>query len=57
MQFKATTQIKHDATTYQEGEILNLSSAEAAPLLEAKAVTPVGTPFKTKTNPLFEAKP
>lgn len=57
MQFKATTPIKHDAKTFEEGEILNLSSEEAAHLLAAGAVTPVGTPFKAKINPLFEAKP
>lgn len=57
MQFRATTQIKHDAKTYQEGDILNLSSEEAAHLLAAEAVTPVATPFTAKINPIFEAKP
>ena len=57
MQFKATTQIKHDATTYQEGDVLSMSSEEAAHLLAAGAVTPIDTPFKEKINPIFEAKP
>lgn len=56
MQFKATTQIKHNETTYQEGETLSLSSTEAEQLLSLGAVTPIDTPFKAKINPLLEVK-
>lgn len=45
MQYRATQRINHNGQIFEAGDLLDLSSAEAAQLLECKAVEPVNDPF------------
>jgi hypothetical protein len=45
MQYRTTTQIKHDGISYPPGELIDLSNEEAAKLLESDAVERVDLPF------------
>lgn len=45
MRYKALTPINHDNTRYEIGDAMDLSDAEAAPLIESKAIEPFTKPF------------
>ena len=50
MKYKALTNINHDCMDYSIGDEIELSDAEAAPLLEAKAVEPSIKPFSKQVE-------
>lgn len=50
MQFRALGPIKHNGQRIEAGEIIDLSDAKAAALLESGAVEPVHVPFSGKIN-------
>lgn len=45
MKYRALGQINHDNVNYYAGDEIELSSAEAAPLLEVKAIEPFHKAF------------
>jgi hypothetical protein len=45
MKYKALGPINHDGQHYNTGDQIELSNAEAAPLLEVKAIEPYHKPF------------
>jgi hypothetical protein len=45
MQYRATQRIQRNGLVYDAGDLLDLSSTEAAQLLEYNAVEPVNDPF------------
>lgn len=45
MQYRALGPIKNNGRRFAAGEILDLTEADAAPLLEIQAVEPVHKPF------------
>lgn len=45
MQFKCLVNVNHDNIFYPFGSEVELSDAEAAPLLEVKAIEPLHKPF------------
>lgn len=50
MQFIATSHIKRDGIEYHAGDLLDLSTEEARPLIEAGAIEPVDLPFAQQLN-------
>lgn len=52
MQYRTTTPIKHNGTRFTEGELLDLSDAEAQQLLELGAIEPVDMPFSGQLKKL-----
>lgn len=45
MKYKALTNVHHDNDKYAPGDEIELADAEAAPLLEVKAIAPSVKPF------------
>lgn len=50
MQYRALGPIKHNGQRTEAGQIIDLSDAEAAALLESGAVEPVDLPYSGKTQ-------
>jgi hypothetical protein len=49
MQYRVLTPIKHDFKSYQEGDLVELSQADAKGLLASQAIKPENTAF-TRPN-------
>lgn len=50
MKYKTLTNVHHDQVVYAKGDEIELSSVEAAPLLEAKAIEPLIKPFSKQVD-------
>ena len=54
MQYRATQRIQHNGLVFEAGAIIDLSSGEAAQLIEVHAVEPVNDPFAGVLKKLSE---
>lgn len=50
MKYRVTTPIKRDGKKFYPGNILELSSEQAGPLLDAEAIEAVHKPFQNLSN-------
>lgn len=50
MKYRVTTPIKHDGKKFYPGDILELSSKQADPLLDAEAIEAEHKPFQNLSN-------
>lgn len=54
MQYRATQRIQHNGLVFEAGDLIDLSSGEAAQLIEFQAVEPVNDPFSGVLKTLSE---
>lgn len=57
MQYKATSHIKRNGLDYHAGDLLDLSTEEARPLLEAGAIEPFDLPFSKQLDTPWGEQP
>lgn len=50
MKYKAIGSVNHDGVDYPDGSVIELSSSEAKPLLDVKAIELYHQPFVQKTK-------
>ena len=50
MKYKVIGAVNHDSTHYPDGSVIELSSNEAKPLLDVKAIELYHQPFAQKTK-------